>query len=218
VRRWNHNDLYHRVPVRHVPPHCDRALDVGCGTGTFARALAEKARVVEGIDRAPEMIAAARAYTPQPSNVHYRVADVLAEDLGTRRYDFISCLAVVHHLPFATIMPRLREALRPGGVLAVLGLYRERTATDYAVSLAAVPLNWLGIATFAVVRLASIPFHHRDRRTGKGVRPPVAPAAMTLAEIRHHAGTLLPGSVIRRHLFWRYSLLYRRPGDSPAAD
>jgi SAM-dependent methyltransferase len=216
MRAWDHNDLYHRKLLRHVPPHCDRALDVGCGTGTFAKAVARKARVVEGVDRAPEVIAAAKARNPLPSNVHYRVADVLTEDLGTERYDFISCLAVVHHMPFATIVPRLREALRPGGVLAVLGLYRERTATDYAVSLVAVPLNWLGTATFAVAGLAQTPFRRQRGQARERVRAPVAPPSMTLAEIRELAATLLPGVVIRRHLFWRYSLLYRRP-DAPDA-
>lgn len=32
---------------------------------------------------------------------------------------------------------------------------------------------------------------------------------MTLAEIRAQARELLPGAVIRRHLYWRYSLVYR---------
>jgi len=211
VREWNHNDLYHRVLLRHVPPHCERALDVGCGTGAFARALAGRARVVEAVDRAPEVVEAARAHVPQPPNVHYRVADVLAEDLGSARYDVISCLAVLHHLPFAEIVPRLRDALRPGGVLVVLGLYRSRTLGDRLLDLVAVPLNWTGIAAFAAARLVTAPV-----RTGGGeqVRPPVAPPVMTLAEIREQAVALLPGAVVRRHLFWRYSLVYRRPEDS----
>ncbi|AQY20465.1 hypothetical protein T261_05799 [Streptomyces lydicus] len=32
---------------------------------------------------------------------------------------------------------------------------------------------------------------------------------MTLPEIRNQAAALLPGCFIRRHLFWRCSLVYR---------
>jgi hypothetical protein len=31
--QWNHNVHYHRVIFEAIPPLCDRALDVGCGTG-----------------------------------------------------------------------------------------------------------------------------------------------------------------------------------------
>jgi hypothetical protein len=37
---------------------------------------------------------------------------------------------------------------------------------------------------------------------------PAAAATMTLSEIRHVAARDLPGARIRRHLFWRYSLIY----------
>jgi hypothetical protein len=39
--------------------------------------------------------------------------------------------------------------------------------------------------------------------------PPIMDPDLTLAEIRARAGMLLPGAVIRRHLYWRYSLVYR---------
>ncbi|MGB2875802.1 MAG: class I SAM-dependent methyltransferase, partial [Gaiellaceae bacterium] len=41
-----------------------RVLDVGCGTGRFAAALAERARVW-GVDPSPEMIAVARGRAPR---------------------------------------------------------------------------------------------------------------------------------------------------------
>ncbi len=49
---FNHNDAYHQYLLRHVPPGCDRALDVGCGAGLLARRLAKRVRSVDAIDRA----------------------------------------------------------------------------------------------------------------------------------------------------------------------
>jgi hypothetical protein len=43
------------------------------------------------------------------------------------------------------------------------------------------------------------------------VTAPTAPATHTLAEIRRVAAREVPDSTIRRHLFWRYSLVFRAP-------
>ena len=37
---WSHNDHYRRWVLRQIPAGTQRALDVGCGTGTLLRALA----------------------------------------------------------------------------------------------------------------------------------------------------------------------------------
>jgi hypothetical protein len=38
----------------------------------------------------------------------------------------------------------------------------------------------------------------------------------SLAAARARAGDLLPGARVRRHLFWRYSLVWRKPGEAGA--
>jgi len=53
---FNHNDHYHRLLLRQLPPGCRRALDVGCGTGRFARRLAQRGIQVDAIDRSPAAI------------------------------------------------------------------------------------------------------------------------------------------------------------------
>lgn len=32
---WSHNLHYHRMILEAIPPGCERALDVGCGTGAL---------------------------------------------------------------------------------------------------------------------------------------------------------------------------------------
>jgi len=58
---WSHTAHYHDVLLRAVPRPCPRALDVGCGEGDFARRLSERAGLVVGLDRSPEVIARAEA-------------------------------------------------------------------------------------------------------------------------------------------------------------
>jgi SAM-dependent methyltransferase len=141
---------------------------------------------------------------PARRGVHYLLAEITATALPAGRYDCVACLASLHHLPFTTVAA-LRQALAPGGVLLVLGCYRQRTAADYAVALAAAPLNLA--ARLAVAAL------ERARGAAPGPKPPIAPAAMTLRQVREEAARLLPGCTVRRLLFWRYLLVFRRPRD-----
>ncbi|SET90779.1 class I SAM-dependent methyltransferase [Nonomuraea wenchangensis] len=194
---FDHNDHYHRTLLRRVPPGCARALDVGCGAGRFARRLAARGIEVDAVDPAAEVIEAARAAGGGPRFLH---ADITDMELPEGHYDFVSCLASIHHVPFATVS-RLRRALAPGGVLAVLGCYRETSAADLAWSLAAVPVNAVARAAVTV----------RERGGESGVRAPVRQPEMSLAEIRGEAAGLLPGARIRRLLFWRYLLVHREP-------
>lgn len=209
---FNHNDHYHRLLLGQVPRGCRRALDVGCGTGRFARRLAQQSIEVDAVDRSAEAIQAARGISPQPSGlgrVRYRHADMTTVRLPKGHYDYISCLASIHQMPFG-IVTALREALAPGGVLVILGVYRERTPTDYAVSLAAVPVN--AAARLAVVARENLKgIRVGNARSQESVQAAVTPAPMTLGQIKEVAAALLPGCVIRRRLFWRYVLVYRRP-------
>lgn len=205
---FDHNDHYHRLLLRQLPPGCRTALDMGCGTGRFARRLARRGVEVDAVDRSAEVLRAARAATPPPAGaagVRDLLADVTQMTLPAGRYDYISCLASLHHVPFATVAA-LREALAPGGVLVVLGCYRQRTAADYVVALAAAPVN-------VAARLAVAALERARGGTRDLPRPPTRPPTMTLGQVREEAARLLPGCAIRRLLFWRYLLVFRRPRD-----
>lgn len=203
---FNHNDHYHPLLLDQLPPGPGVALDVGCGGGRFARRLAATGMHVEAIDRSGPMIDLARAAgSPGPGTISYRQADVVAEKLPDEAYDFISCLAMLHHVPFDTVA-KLRDALVPGGVLAVLGLGRPSTFADYARALVASPVN-------AVARLV---VYAGDRLNGGADPLPTAPIVETfppMNRVRRDSARLLPGSKVRNLLFFRYLLVYRRPED-----
>jgi SAM-dependent methyltransferase len=190
---WNHNVHYHELLLRAAPRPCRRALDAGCGTGAFARRLAGVAGDVDAIDRDPSVLARARAHGA-PANLRFAESDFLA--WPGRGYDFIALVAVLHHLPFVPALTRARDMLAPGGVLAVLGL-------DRAPSLP----HQLAQAALAF----PVSHFHRWTRPTCAVDAPIADPAMTLAEIRREAAAIVPGAAVRRHLLWRYSLVWTRP-------
>jgi SAM-dependent methyltransferase len=183
-----------------VPRDCRRAVELGCGTGAFARRLAERAVRVTAIDFSPEMIAVARARSQAHSNLQYLVADVAAWDFGGEPYEFIASLATLHHLPLAETLAAMARGLTPGGTLVAHDLYRDDGLVDWMWSGAA--LVW-------------------SRLEGRRRASPEARAAWaahakndvlsTLDEIRSVASAVLPGADLHRHLKWRYSLVWRKP-------
>lgn len=194
---WNHTAHYHEVLLRAVPRACRRALDVGCGQGEFTRRLAERVEQVEAIDSASAVVSRARTLSAGLANICFIDAEFLTYPLEVASYDFVSALAVLHHLPWAEAIEKMKRVLRPGGVLAVLGLFRDVALTDYLLSIAAVPVSRF----------------YRLTRGLAEVGAPIRAPSMTWDEIRRQAAALLPGVVLQRHLLWRYSLIWVKPNE-----
>ncbi|SPT59567.1 class I SAM-dependent methyltransferase [Actinomadura madurae] len=195
---WNHNTHYHDVVLRNVPRGCGEALDVGCGDGLLARRLAPRAAHVTGLDRSAEMVAKARRLSEGIGNVEFVEAGLLEHDLPENHYDFVCSIAAIHHMDFAKGLSAMRDALRPGGGLVVISLAGNKGPRDWAFSA-------MGLPAHHALRLRNL------RRSRGGPGAPIADPAMTWAEVRDEAQRVLPGAVFRRHLLWRYSLVWRKP-------
>ncbi|MFD8939090.1 class I SAM-dependent methyltransferase [Streptomyces sp. NPDC059578] len=194
---WNTNVARHPGILRAVPEGCGDALDVGCGDGLLARKLTGRAQRVTGIDRSPEMIARAREHAVDRPQLDFVEGDFLAAELPAAGYDFICSVTTVHHMDFDEALLRMRELLRPGGVLVVVGLARETSPGEWAALIAAAP----------VVRITKV-----LRRAGGPEGMPVADPEMGYGQVRAAARRLLPGVRYRRHVLRRYSLTWRKPG------
>ena len=182
------------------------ALDVGCGTGALTRRLRRLVPQVTGIDRDLRSIELARSH-PAAHGVNYLHADFLAAPFGPESFDLITAVASLHHMDAAAALERMRELLRPGGVLAVVGLARGVSARDLALLVPAVAGTRLHLLASALGQRRSAGI------TGDGYKPPVIwPPPMTYRDIRHLAARLLPDSRYRRRLYWRYSLIWTKPG------
>lgn len=68
-KQWDHNRHYHRYLGKHIPEHCEDALDIGCGIGEFSRLLAARSKQVTGLDLAPGMLEQAKERSKNYTNI-----------------------------------------------------------------------------------------------------------------------------------------------------
>ncbi|MFH9299338.1 class I SAM-dependent methyltransferase [Streptomyces sp. NPDC017520] len=199
---WDHNAHYHRWILRRLPERFTSALDVGSGSGDLARLLASRAEAVHGVDADPAIVDRARERTVPGAPVTFSVGDAL-EDVPAGPYDVITCVAALHHLPLTDALTHFRRHLAPGGTLIVIGLYRPQSLSDHLIDAVAIPSN---------IALAWI--KNRGRRAPRPVAmtAPTRPATTAFPDIVREASRLLPGARLRRRLFWRYTLVWKRAG------
>jgi hypothetical protein len=103
---------------------------------------------------------------------------------------------MLHHVDATAALRRMRELLRPGGSLAVIGLARSAGPADLAMELAS------SAAHQTLVRL---------RTWQESAAPTALPPPETYAGMRRISVSELPGSQFRRRLLWRYSLIWTKP-------
>jgi len=202
----SHNDHYHNFLLRHFPSKCNDALEIGCGTGTFARLLAGRSAHVLALDLSPEMIRIARERSTAFSNIDFQLADVLDTPLPAETFDCIASIATIHHLPLREILLKLKAALKRNGVLLILDLFEARGFGDSLSNLIAIPVS---------VSLRLI--HHGRLRPRPEVRAAwTAHEAHdiypTMSEVHALCDEILPGAKIRKHLLWRYSIVWKKAG------
>jgi SAM-dependent methyltransferase len=91
-----------------------RALDVGCGTGCYARPFARRTRAgVIGIDVTVPLLR--RARFEAPDNLCFAAGDASELPFPAESFDAVVGNAVLHHLPLERSLPELIRVLKPGG-------------------------------------------------------------------------------------------------------
>ena len=207
---WDHNAYYQRVLLRQLPPRCECILDVGCGAGAFAARLAAHAKHVDAVDKSAMMIEVAKLRTP--ANVDCTLTDVMKLPLPAEHYDAIVSISALHHLPLDDVLRHLAPALRPGGVLAAVVLPRIDMPREIPLEVVAAAANRVAGAFLAALRTTRGGEWYRPEST-RDTMPKVFNPALTTRQAREVASAALPGASVRRLLFWRYLLIWRRPTD-----
>jgi SAM-dependent methyltransferase len=97
----------------------ERALDVGCGAGALALALAPLVREVVGVDRVPELLALARERAPE--NATFVEADATQLPYGDGEFDLSGTLRTLHHVPRPELVAaELVRVTKVGGRVLVI--------------------------------------------------------------------------------------------------
>jgi 2-polyprenyl-6-hydroxyphenyl methylase/3-demethylubiquinone-9 3-methyltransferase len=108
-----------------------RVLDLGCGGGLLAEALAAEGARVVGLDLAAELIEVARLHALESgAQVEYRHTS--AEQLALAEpasFDVICCMEMLEHVPDpAQVLQAASHMLKPGGHLFLSTLNRTPRA------------------------------------------------------------------------------------------
>jgi ubiquinone/menaquinone biosynthesis C-methylase UbiE len=202
---WNHNNHYHNFILKQIPSSCINTLDIGCGKGSFARLLAERSEQVLALDISTNMINIAKEQSKAYDNIDFEVADALAWDFPDDQFDFIASIATLHHLPLDVMLAKMKKTLRNNGVLVVLDLFEDRNFKGILTSAIAMPINvCLNLIMNGPLRESQEIRKIWDEHFENDVLLP-------LSHIRKICDSVLPGAKIRRHLFWRYSIVWRKP-------
>jgi SAM-dependent methyltransferase len=201
---WTTNNHYHEFVLGQIPRDCENALEIGCGTGALARALAARCKRVVALDSSAEMIRVARSRSSRFDNLEFQLADAMTCDFPRSHFDFICSIATFHHLQQRELLMKIKDALRPGGVLVVVDLVQSERLKERVFDI-------IGLGMSATLRLI---------HNGRLQPPPEIRKAWeqhgkhdtysTITQIRALADELLPGANVRRHLLWRYSLVYQK--------
>ncbi len=112
-------------------------LDVGCGGGILAEAMARSAARVTGVDLAakPLRVAQLHALESGLSNLEYREssAEALAQELPAR-FDVVTCMEMLEHVPDpASVVRACAQLARPGGWVFFSTINRSSKAFAFAI-------------------------------------------------------------------------------------
>jgi SAM-dependent methyltransferase len=97
-------------------------IEVACGPGLIARAMAPRVGSVLGLDLTPAMIERARADAAAAGvdNVSFEVGDATALDLPDDSLDGAITRFSLHHIPAPLrVLEEMRRVVRPGGLVVV---------------------------------------------------------------------------------------------------
>ncbi|MDT5136013.1 MAG: hypothetical protein QOD58_275 [Mycobacterium sp.] len=197
---WNVNIHYNALVDAEVAPSAQDVLDVGCGDGFLAARLAQRIPKVTGLDVDAPVLARAAARFADTS-VHWMHGDVMSAELPS--FDAVVSNAALHHIDDTrTALTRLAGLVAPGGSLTVVTFVRP--------SLRQAPWHLTSSIACAVVNQVNGKWEH--------TAPIKWPPPDTFSQLRAHVRAVLPDAHIRRLLYGRVLITWRRSPSPPRCE
>ena len=113
-----------------------RVVDVGCGGGLLAEALAQRGAQVLGIDMADASLGVARLHQMEsgvPVEYRHTTAEALAEE-QPECFDLVTCLEMLEHVPQpASAVAACARLAKPGGKVVFSTINRNPRSYLFAI-------------------------------------------------------------------------------------
>ena len=120
----------------HSPVAGKRLVDVGCGGGILAEAMAQRGATVTGIDMGEAPLAVARLHQLE-SGVEVDYQQSTAEQLAAKEgasFDIVCCLEMLEHVPDpGAVIAACAALAKPGGAVYFSTINRNPKAFAFAI-------------------------------------------------------------------------------------
>jgi len=134
-----------------------RVLDVGCGGGILADAMARKGADVLGIDLASKALKVAQLHALEVQTEGVQYQEISAEALAVKqpgRFDVVTCMEMLEHVPDPSLVVKACATLvKPGGRVFFSTINRNAKAFLFAIVGAEYVLNLLPRGTHEYAKL-----------------------------------------------------------------
>ena len=114
-----------------------RALDVGCGGGILADAMARRGAAVLGIDLAGKALKVAQLHALEAGTPSIQYREIAAEALAEEQpgqFDVVTCMEMLEHVPDpASVVRACATLAQPGGHLFFSTLNRNSKSFLFAI-------------------------------------------------------------------------------------
>lgn len=134
-----------------------RVVDVGCGGGILADAMARKGAEVLGIDLASKALKVAQLHALEAGTPNVAYREVSAEALAAEQpgqFDVVTCMEMLEHVPDAGSVVRACATLvKPGGWVFFSTINRNPKSFLFAIVGAEYVLNLLPRGTHEYLKL-----------------------------------------------------------------
>ena len=140
-----------------APLNRQRVLDVGCGGGILADAMARKGADVLGIDLAEKSLKVAQLHALEAGTSHITYRLVAAEALAAEmpdQFDVVTCMEMLEHVPDpASVVQACAQLAKPGGWVFFSTINRNPKSFLMAILGAEYVLNLVPRGTHEYARL-----------------------------------------------------------------
>ncbi|MDR3115985.1 MAG: class I SAM-dependent methyltransferase [Treponema sp.] len=200
--RWDHNQRYQQYLLKNIPRYCTCILDVGCGTGELTKRLIPYAHEIIGIDVSENMLREAQRRNGHEKIRYIKIPVETYLQETDKKFDVIISIAALHHMHEENILKIMKAKLRGHGKILIVDLVKSERVMEWFLSILAALVN-------PIIRLlmdGRITVTKEEKEAWAGHFQ--YDTYVTLREVQRIVKASLGAAAIRRHFFWRYSIVY----------